>query len=517
MQQANGAGIAADAIRMLGILRAKAPDAATHAAALGLARSAMQAGRAASAVPILQALAQHVPNDAQVTLLLGFALRLEQRLVEADQVFSAALDAGATEPGLVFGQAQTRYELGHPAAGLFAAAQQAMPSNPEVLRNRAAAMASEGDPDGADALLDAVLAQQPGWLDGHKGLSTLRWTRGDKMHFTDSYARACAAEPGNTQLWLAWFSTVAQTRDWAASRDILDRAERHLGETPGILAGRLFVAAESGDVAQAEQLFPRAAHIGGDVTNLCRIRYLVRQGRAREAEAIALPLTAKPSAPLFWPYLSIAWRMMGDARAEWLDRPEQFIQPREVDLSAGELGELAAVLRDLHVAQQPYVEQSVRGGTQTDRSVLLRHEPILQRAKVQLLDAIRGYVADLPAPEEGHPLLGVPRCHLVIEGSWSVRLLQQGYNVPHTHPKGWLSTAFYISLPGAGQMGAAPAGHIAFGTPPVELETELEAYRYIEPQPGRIAIFPSTMWHGTVPFNDGERLVIALDIRTPGY
>jgi hypothetical protein len=104
---------------------------------------------------------------------------------------------------------------------------------------------------------------------------------------------------------------------------------------------------------------------------------------------------------------------------------------------------------------------------------------------------------------------------LLIEGSWSVRLSAQGYNVPHTHAMGWLSTAFYVDLPPAGQMGPAPAGHIAFGAPPPELGLPLKPYRTIAPAPGRLAVFPSTMWHGTVPFDDGERLVIAFDIKRP--
>ena len=33
--------------------------------------------------------------------------------------------------------------------------------------------------------------------------------------------------------------------------------------------------------------------------------------------------------------------------------------------------------------------------------------------------------------------------------------------------------------------------------------------------PGRLALFPSTMWHGTVPFADGERLTIAFDVARP--
>jgi hypothetical protein len=39
----------------------------------------------------------------------------------------------------------------------------------------------------------------------------------------------------------------------------------------------------------------------------------------------------------------------------------------------------------------------------------------------------------------------------------------------------------------------------------------------VEPRPGRLALFPSTMWHATMPFDDGERLVLAFDVRVPRY
>jgi len=508
------AALASEALLQLRTPGVPPPDRARR---LDLARQALGAGLTAQAIPLLSAMARHLPGDAEVAKLHGVALRLEQRLGEAAAVFAAARAAGATDPMLLQGLAQTRYELGLPAAQLFAQAQHTMPGNPEILRNRAAAMADEGDPGGAEQLLEAALRGAPDWLDGHQALATLRWTNGDQARFADSYAAACAQQPGNAALWLAWFRALAQSRDWPAALAVLDQAEAAGGETPAILVARLFVASESGDSAATDHWLDRTAQIGGDTANLCRVRHFLRQHRPADAAALCLQQLTTPSAPLFWPYLSLAWRVLNDPRAQWLDRPEALIQPLAVDLTSGDYAELADVLRGLHVLQRPYIEQSVRGGTQTNRSVILRHEPIIRRTHAAWLAAIRSYVDGLPPFEQGHPLLGLPRGELLVEGSWSVRLLRQGYNVPHNHPAGWLSTAFYIALPDPAQLGPAPAGHIAFGTPPAELGLDLPAYCTIEPRVGRTAIFPSTMWHRTMPFEDGERLVLALDIRRPRH
>ena len=41
----------------------------------------------------------------------------------------------------------------------------------------------------------------------------------------------------------------------------------------------------------------------------------------------------------------------------------------------------------------------------------------------------------------------------------------------------------------------------------------LGAEHYVRPEPGLLALFPSYMWHGTVPFGGEEpRLTIAFDI-----
>lgn len=484
---------------------------------IALAREALALRRADQAVPLLAALSRAFPADAEIALLHGVALRREQRLLEAATVFAAAQAAGARDPGLIEGLAQTRYELGQPAAALFAEAQQENPDNLDIRRNRATALAAEGDPVAAERLLEADLAAHPGWLEGHKALSVLRWTRGDPARHAESYAAACTAEPGNAGLWLARFRALAQTRDWPAATEVLDAAEAALGARAELAVARLFIASESGEAAETQRLLAATAGLAGETIDLVRVRHALRSGRPDQAERVALPQLITASAGLFWPYISLAWRMQGDPRAYWVDRPDQAIRSCKVDLTTPELGELAEVLRALHTMQRPYVEQSVRGGTQTDRSVIQRHEPIVQRAKAAWLEAIRGYVETLPPFEQGHPLLGLPRGQLLVEGSWSVRLLRQGYNVPHNHPAGWLSTAFYIALPGPGAMGAPPAGHIAFGTPPDELGLDLPAYATIAPEVGMSAVFPSTMWHRTLPFEDGERLAMALDIRRPLY
>ena len=72
----------------------------------------------------------------------------------------------------------------------------------------------------------------------------------------------------------------------------------------------------------------------------------------------------------------------------------------------------------------------------------------------------------------------------------------------------------YIVLPGEAERGPAEAGWLSLGEA-TELGIDLPPIRTVEPKPGRLVLFPSTMWHGTRPFDAGERLTVAFDVKMP--
>jgi len=444
------------------------------------------------------------------------ALRAEQRMIEAERLVAQARVAAPEDRMIAFLHAQSRYELGYPAAELFGAVCEAWPENFDAQRNYALALASEGQAAAAAQRLEAVLAAAPAWVEGHRVLAALRWVGGEAEGYDASYAQAVARFPMSEPLWLGWFSAVAQQRDWARAAGILAQATQHLGETKGVIQARLFLAGESGDAALAERLLAATAELQDDFLTIARIRQALRAGDPARAVALALPVAEAGGAAAgqVWPYLSTCWRLLGDDRAAWLDGDPLFVRQVDVGLSAAELAELADLLRQLHTAQMPYAEQSVRGGTQTDRNLLLRHEPILQRARVALMAAMADFVASLPPRDPRHPLLGRARKDLRISGSWSVRLAGGGHNVTHSHPKGWISSAFYVALP---EGETPPAGHLHLGAPPLELGVDLPPYAVLAPKLGQLVMFPSTLWHGTIPTQQGanegsERLNIAFDV-----
>ena len=78
---------------------------------------------------------------------------------------------------------------------------------------------------------------------------------------------------------------------------------------------------------------------------------------------------------------------------------------------------------------------------------------------------------------------------------------------------GWLSSAFYVQLPHAVKDDQKKEGWFKLGEPSIALPTPIQAKKYIKPVVGKLVLFQSYMWHGTIPFDaDETRMTVAFDV-----
>ncbi len=214
--------------------------------------------------------------------------------------------------------------------------------------------------------------------------------------------------------------------------------------------------------------------------------------------------------------LATAWRILGDPRQSVLNDYERLVSARFLDTPSGwssltdYLADLAVALRALHPYKSHPLGQSLRHGSQTSQSLRQSADPAI-KAFAQAADGpIRRHLAAVGAG--GHPFSVRNTGDYAYAGQWSVRLQPGGYHVDHIHPRGWLSSACYIALPPAVEAGGRE-GWLQFGRPGTPTAPDLPPEHFIKPQPGLLALFPSYMWHGTVPFSgEADRLTIAFDL-----
>jgi tetratricopeptide (TPR) repeat protein len=229
-------------------------------------------------------------------------------------------------------------------------------------------------------------------------------------------------------------------------------------------------------------------------------------------------LSLQPHDQVALAVLGTTWRMMGDERDEELNGYDTLIKIYDLEPPEGFSSmdsfnaELNAWLDQAHPTTREYLDQSLRNGSQTPDKLFGQGHDLVERLQRRLRQAIARYIGDMKE-DNSHPLLSRRTRDFGYTGSWSSRLKDCGYHTNHIHPEGWISSCYYVALPRAVEDRHGRQGWIKFGEPALDIALKDPIRRAIQPKPGRLVLFPSYMWHGTIPFHDSTpRTTIAFDV-----
>ncbi|HEU0283694.1 MAG TPA: putative 2OG-Fe(II) oxygenase [Sphingomicrobium sp.] len=479
-----------------------------------LAAKALEEGEEERALPLVERGAVQLRS----ALLWQWKALLERSLDEHESALASFVEAARLAPSevsIAHGHARTAMEAGLDARPFYERARSLAPRDGQILVGLAAARAAMGEGNRAISELQAALSKAPAWLYGHEQLAQLMATQGRAQEATSSLDQALERFPQAQPLWETLLNVQLRRADYPALGDILARAKAAGVSSPEFAIYEGIHSAEVDPELKPSKLFGDFPERIDHALGKWRIRHLLRIGEIPEAVKLIDREFERDQTAELWAYAATAWRLEGDPRSEWLEGDERLVNTTELTNDLPPLHTLAGMLRGLHVAKGEYLDQSVRGGTQTDGPLLSRIDPVIRQLRSAIVGAVERYRAQLPPVDETHPLLRQRRDRKIrFSGSWSVRLRSGGHHSNHVHPLGWISSALYIALPDEAA-GEARAGWLALGEPPPELETGLPPAAYIQPKPGQLVLFPSWMWHGTIPFPDGERLTVAFDVAQP--
>lgn len=442
-----------------------------------------------SAIPCYERALALCPDYAEAHHNLGVCLRLENRPAEAVSHYNAALERGLD-----------RAELYH---------------------NLGNALADIGNAAGAVDAYRSSLARNPRNRDCHRNLSSLLWQQEMPGDHLESYRRALLEDPAAVPLRLDLGMALNQQGNYQDAERILAEGLVHAEDSSELRSLLAYTLENQGQWPEALEMHRAAVAMPGAGPNLSvsYARALLAAGRPDEAlphareGAVRMPFNQRALA-----YLSLCWRMLGDGRDDILNDYERFVgvydvpvPPSYPDTDAFN-GRLNEVLSSLHTGKRPPPEQTVRGGTQTSGNLFARGEPEIAGLIDGLRTCIRDYIEGLPAHPE-HPLLSRRTDGFDFSASWSVRLRSEGFHTMHIHPLGWISSAYYVQVPAEVADPGTAGGGLKFGEPDIDIGAKGSPRRHIQPVVGRLVLFPSYMWHGTVPFESVEpRTTVAFDV-----
>lgn len=374
--------------------------------------------------------------------------------------------------------------------------------------------------DDAETALRAALARRSEYAAAHLDLAQLRWMRsGRQDHALAVLEAALDQHPGDAGLWLIKSTVQTFANDPSGADATLDAA---LAASPNDIMLRLAAARAAGAVGDSARLLAHALaakRLAPDAPEVQAVlcEAFLADGQAQAAAQTAEQLVA--AAPRDQYALALrdtAWRLAQDPRLSPFGDYDRFVRAYRLETPDGWpdldtfLEALRARLLGLHDLETHPLQQSLRGGTQVpslDRS----EDPLVRAFFASARKAVARYIEDLGSGDD--PVRSRRSAAFDFAGAWSVRLRSDGFHADHVHPKGWISSAFYLDLPAAVNDGEAREGWLRFGQPGCRTSPALAAEHMVKPELGVLVLFPSCFWHGTRPFSDpGHRLTVAFDV-----
>lgn len=361
------------------------------------------------------------------------------------------------------------------------------PQNHDVSLQLAAALEDGGQLEEAERVLRELIAGNPGFSAGHNNLGNLFQVSRDYGAALAAYERAIELQPGTAAVW--------------------------------VNAGNMLE--ELGRPGEAVERYARAAELAPDYSEAFYFSGRARATLGEPDAALAdvgkcLALDAADQKALALKGVLLSQLGRHDEERALFDY-DRFIRTFRAQPPEG-----YATIEDFNAALVEYIRRkaaleynperaSTRGGWHSG-NLLTGSDPAVAGLRSLLQEIFQTYVTELPA-QPGHPFLD--RKHAGVRLIAQAQLLESnGYLTSHIHPGGWVSSAYYLSVPEAISGGEDNPGWLEFGVPTAEIrtKTDLETRR-VKPEPGMAVLFPSYFFHGTRPFeSDAPRISLGVDL-----
>jgi tetratricopeptide (TPR) repeat protein len=445
-------------------------------------------GRQAEAVANYRRLVAQAPDDAVAAHTLAVALNAAQQPEEAERIArQTLLRAGATA-ALHFTHARSLLTL-------------------ERF-------------DEAELALRECVRLDPRRADAHDRLAELIWMRtGDIQEATRSLDQALGKLPHDDALRATKAALLQGAGDargaFACLAESAARPESHPSMV--IRAGLAALEFEPATALTLAQRALRAVPDNHTARKLLCAAYLgLGEGAKALAECTAL-IEATPDDQYLIAMQTTALRLLNDSRYELLCDYDRMVLSILIETPPGwrDLGsflvELASHLSPLHNPHgHRLLYQSLRRGTETTQDLSRSNDPVIQALFRAFAAPIARYREHIGQGEDAWRRRN--RGPTRFNGAWSVRLHRDGYHMSHVHPRGWISSAFYVQLPDSMRSRHTAEGILSFGAPGMLTTPTLPAELSVRPEVGLLVLFPSYFWHGTLPFHsDQPRLTVAFD------
>jgi tetratricopeptide (TPR) repeat protein len=486
-----------------------------------LARTWLTLGQARLALDTLAPLAESAHADGTLLMLYGYALMAVGRKDDAEAVLRRwlAKDPGNRDATLRLAAVLSDNGKASEAETVIRSVARGR-EDADVAFVLGRALLEQARFDEAETQFRKVVQARPEHQIAHGNLMELVWMRtGDVHEASREIDKVLQVHADSQGLRITKARLLTSARLPREALAAIDTGLQLAPSAPTLLAAAATIALDfdgARALDYAKRLHAIAPH--DRIAQVAVGNASLATGHAREALVIAERLhDSDPTDGRALAMKADALRMLGDSRYRELLDYQHLVRAEAIDVPPGwtdldaYLAELVTDLGRAHILRAHPVGNSLREGSQIQLAPQNSSFASI-RAFPQAIDGpIRRYIQAIG--DGNDPMRKRNTGRYRISGIWSVRLRPTGFHVNHYHPEGWISSACYLHLPHAVERGGE--GWLKFGEPAFPTHPALNPEYFVRPRPGLLALFPSYMWHGTVPFAgtpEDRRLTIAFDV-----
>ncbi|WP_135080725.1 tetratricopeptide repeat protein [Terasakiella sp. SH-1] len=280
---------------------------------------------------------------------------------------------------------------------------------------------------------------------------------------------------------------------------------------------------QAGKPQEAEEIILKALELKPDFhsAHMAHSYIMLSQNKPKEGLAAAekaLEIFPGETTAVAWKLTALDQLGGGEEYDRYMDF-DTFVKPEWVDVPNGykDIDDFNAALVK-HVENHPklfsfdHYEVTRYGKEVKD----IYSEPMgpVKHLKAAMEKQVANYIANLPDDPDNQFVATAPKKWRI--KSWANILSGPGRQIAHIHGEAWMSGCYYVRLPDVMKSEDNPnnAGYIEFGQINDEFPNlTTERLKFLQPQEGLVALFPSYLYHSTVPTESTQpRIAIAFDV-----
>ncbi len=461
-----------------------------------------------------QQLIAQFPREFVLHQILALALDQQQQFVPAAQAYAKALSINPNVVELWFNYGIVCSHLGQ-IAEAESAYRKAIALNPrffEAHGNLGTVLQKQGRLEEATACYQTGLKIQPQDARGHFNLGTVLRDQGLLREAVESYQRAITLFP-----------------NYADAHNNLGETLRDQGDMPKAIEAYQHTLALNPNHPQANYNMGEFLYLAKryqeaiphfETSQLddwqARVLYCLYQSEQLEAfESLRERIMAQsPHTAPFIATLSTHYSINQQVPDPYQFCPNgfDFVYHRSIpELAPGSplLTELLAAIEHTAIAERK--QARLTNGKQSAGNLFKRPEEVFRQLGELVKRTFKEYQQHYK--EADCALITHFPEQLEFTSSWYVKMQQGGHLNAHIHEIGWISGAVYLAMP---ETETEQEGAFEYGTHGDNYPQKHSNFpvAYVKPKVGDIVLFPSSLFHRTIPFNaNAERICVAFDLK----